>query len=236
MRAVVFQHAAFEGLGSIERWLQRQQAEIVVLPLFAGAAVPATLDDVDLVIAMGGPMSVNDEAELPWLVAEKQFIAMAIAQRVPVVGVCLGAQLIANALGARVYPNGEKEIGWFPVEAAAAPDEPFEFPASMPAFHWHGETFDLPAGARLLASSEGCRHQAFAIGQHVIGLQFHPEMTLSGACLLAEHCHGDLTAAGPFVQQEEAILHADAARFAAGHQLMDRILDHVTKHARSAAA
>ena len=147
--------------------------------------------DVDFVIVMGSPMSVNDETKHPWLVDEKRFIRDCIQTGKPVLGVCLGAQLIASAMGAKVYPNPAKEIGWFPVYAASAENE-FGLPSSMDVFHWHGETFDLPHGARLLARSEACENQAFQFGNRVLGLQFHLETTPEAARQLVEHCRGEL--------------------------------------------
>src|SRR5688572_8821838 len=148
MRAYVLQHVPFEPLGHIEQWLTRAGAHIATVELFASQPLPAVAD-VDLLIAMGGPMSVNDEREYPWLVAEKRLIRDAIEAGRPVLGVCLGSQLIASALGARVYPNHVKEIGWFPVTATHdGSQDVFRFPPSLQVFHWHGETFDLPEGAR----------------------------------------------------------------------------------------
>ena len=121
-------------------------------------------------------MSVNDEAQLPWLRDEKVFIASAIDQNKGVLGICLGAQLIANALGARVYPNTVKEIGWFPVFAEPAQPGTFVFPKSTQAFHWHEETFDLPAGAVHLARSAVCRNQAFQFGTRAVGLRAYPKL------------------------------------------------------------
>ena len=116
MRVHVLQHVPFEGLGSIGPWLQRRGAAISATRFFAGDQLPH-LESLDMLVAMGGPMSVNDEATLPWLQEEKRLIADAIGRGTPVLGVCLGAQLIASALGARVFPNHVKEIGWFPVRA-----------------------------------------------------------------------------------------------------------------------
>ena len=142
MHAHVLQHVPYEDIGSIQPWLAARSATVGYTRFFEGAGLPA-LDGIDLVIAMGGPMSVNDEAELPWLVAEKAFVREAVTRGLPVLGICLGAQLIASALGARVYRNAEKEIGWFPVEAVAGAADGFRFPDSSLVFHWHGETFDL---------------------------------------------------------------------------------------------
>jgi GMP synthase-like glutamine amidotransferase len=130
MRAHYFQHVPFEGLGSIAPWLRRQGYEISKTEFFSSATLPA-LADMDLLIVMGGPMSVNDEHRLPWLVPEKRFLYDAIACGVPVLGICLGAQLIASALGARVYRNREKEIGWFPVRGVPSAEKAtFRFPCS----------------------------------------------------------------------------------------------------------
>ena len=114
-------------------------------------------------------MSVNDEAALPWLAAEKQFVRDVVAQDIPVLGVCLGAQLIASALGARVFRGAVKEIGWFPIRGVSTPTSAFRFPAECLVFHWHGETFDLPENATWLAESAGCANQAFQLKHNVIG-------------------------------------------------------------------
>jgi len=172
---------------------------------------------------MGGPMSVNDEAEFPWLIAEKQAVRDVIARGIPVLGICLGSQLIASALGARVYRNPVKEIGWFPIQRVTSPAQSFEFPQEMTVFHWHGETFDLPPGATHLAKSDGCRHQAFRIGQHVIGLQFHLEMTADALRGMVAHGRSDLTP-GPYVQTESDLLSAPEWQYKSGHRVMDQLL------------
>ena len=122
-------------------------------------------------------MSVNDEDVLDWLRPEKQLVRDAVARGIPVLGVCLGGQLIASALGARVYPGAASEIGWFPVHGVPDVAPSFQFPPEILAFHWHGETFDLPAGAVRLAGSAACENQAFQVGRNVIALQFHLETT-----------------------------------------------------------
>jgi GMP synthase-like glutamine amidotransferase len=164
MNVHVLQHASFEGLGGVAPLLAARKAKITTTRFFDSARPPALppLQGLDLVVAMGGPMSVNNEAELPWLVDEKRFIRDAVQRGTPVLGVCLGSQLIASALGARVYRNAQKEIGWFPVEAVPTSGDgnQFVFPEKLNVFHWHGETFDLPPGAIHLARSAACKHQA----------------------------------------------------------------------------
>jgi GMP synthase-like glutamine amidotransferase len=176
---------------------------------------------------MGGPMSVNDEQTYPWLQAEKKFIAEAIDNGKIVFGVCLGAQLIASSLGAKVFPNRNREIGWFPVERVASKenvDLKNILPDRMEVFHWHGETFDLPAHAVHLARSEGCDNQAFSIGERVLGLQFHLEATPLSVRLLTEKCKNDLVA-GRYIQSATEMLSAPS-RFQCINEVMDRLLDH----------
>ncbi len=225
MRAHYLQHVPFEGLGSIEPWLRAAGYEITSTRLFESADLP-DVSEVDFIIAMGGPMSVNDEREFPWLADEKRFIARCIAAGKPVLGVCLGAQLIASALGAKVYRNAEREIGWLPIEAAAGVGDAFRFPPSVDVFHWHGETFDLPDGAVRLASSAGCRNQAFQVGRAAIGLQFHLETTPESARQIVDHC-GDELVDARYVQSEQQILAAPPQRYAAINSLMADVLSYL---------
>ena len=228
MRAHYLQHVPFEGLGSIEDWLVAAGYEIAPTRLYAAASFPP-LADVDLLVVMGGPMSINDEHEFPWLVAEKRFIGAAIEAGKPVLGVCLGAQLIANTMGARVYPNAVKEIGWFPVESVPADVGPvFRFPPSVEVFHWHGETFDLPPGAVRLARSEACENQAFQLGRSVIGLQFHLETTPASAGEIVAHCRAELVPSR-YVQPEAAILAAEPPKYRAINSLMADVLAFLTR-------
>lgn len=211
MRAHYLQHVAFEGTGIIVPWLTANGFRISHTRFFENPALPAVAD-LDLLVIMGGPMSVNDDADYPWLTAEKQFIANCIAAGKAVLGICLGSQLIASALGARVYRNAQPEIGWFPIEARAAAGGVGTLPAMLEVFHWHGETFDLPAGAELLASSAACRHQAFRIGDNVIGLQCHLESTPETVQELVTHCGAQLTPQA-YVQSAEQILAAGPERY-----------------------
>jgi GMP synthase-like glutamine amidotransferase len=223
MRAHYFQHVEFEGLGSIASWLEAAGYEITNTRLFESANFP-DLKNIDLLVVMGGPMSVNDKDEFPWLVSEKQFIREAINSGKPVLGICLGAQLIAGAAGARVYRNPLKEIGWFPIYGISSEDRSiFSFPPAVEVFHWHGETFDLPSGAICLAKSDGCENQAFQIGKSVIGLQFHLETTSKDAREMVSYCRDELVPA-KYIQTTKEILSVKQERYKSINQLMDNIL------------
>ena len=191
MRILAFRHVPFEGLGLIEASLSARGVGVRYASLYESGALPDIADYHGL-ISLGGPMSVNDD--LPYLRQEMRLIREAIARRQPVLGICLGAQLIASALGAPVRRNPAKEIGWFPIHfTGAASADPLFHGLAQPetVFHWHGETFDLPDGAELLASSGLCHNQAFRIGSTVYGLQFHLEVTpdmIADWCVQDQNC------------------------------------------------
>lgn len=178
MGMLVFRHVPYEHLGLIAPALEAAGLEYEYVDLPPDANRPLDLETARGLIFMGGPMSVNDD--LDYVRREMEVIRQAARGGIPMLGVCLGAQLIAKALGARVYRNVVKEIGWFPVrwrEAAAEDALLAGLPNPATVFHWHGETFDLPEGAVWLASSDACRHQAFRRGENIYGLQFHLEVT-----------------------------------------------------------
>lgn len=228
MRVQILQHVPFEGIGSMAPWLAARGAEVSRTRFFEDPALPRP-EGLDLVIVMGGPMSANDEAELSWLAPEKRFIRRAVEAGAAVLGVCLGAQLLASAFGARVYRNRFKEIGWFPITAVPGPAGTFAFPAECPAFHWHGETFDLPAGAVHLARSTACEHQAFQIGDRALGLQFHLETTPESLKGMTAHCADELVPGQPYIQGAAEMLAVPAGAFAALNGLMDRALAYLTR-------
>jgi len=226
MKIHVLQHVPFEGLGEIGPWLADRRHRLTGTQFFRGDPLPP-LEEVDWLIVLGGPMNVYEYRNHPWLREEKQFLERAIAQKKRVLGICLGAQLIADVLGAKVYQNPEKEIGWFPIQVLPGAASFFDgAPSTLAAFHWHGDTFDLPAGAAWLARSEACRHQAFSVGPHVVGLQFHLEMNASGVAALIEHGRSDITP-GRFVQGEAQMLQSglpDPETKAALHRLLEALI------------
>jgi GMP synthase (glutamine-hydrolysing) len=187
-KVLAFRHVPFEHLGSIVDSLTSRSINCEYVDLYRGGG-PPDIRDACALIFMGGPMSANDD--LPYIRQELDLICDAVSLGKPILGVCLGAQLIAKALGARVYPNTVKEIGYYPAYwTGAAARDPLLGGLTAPeiVFHWHGETFDLPAGAELLASSDACRHQAYRVGQKIYGLQFHLEVTPE---MVADWCEQD---------------------------------------------
>ncbi|MEQ1860871.1 MAG: type 1 glutamine amidotransferase [Chthoniobacteraceae bacterium] len=185
MRVHSLEHAPAEGAGKIREWAAARGHPFASTRLDLGQPLPGD-DAFDLLVIMGGAMNIYQHRDHPWLVAEKQCIARAIGQGKALLGVCLGAQLLADALGARVYQNDHEEIGWLPVRFTDR-EPPFDgFPAEGTVFHWHGDTFELPQGARHIAASEGCANQAFIHGDRVVGLQFHIELTSAAAAAFCE--------------------------------------------------
>jgi GMP synthase-like glutamine amidotransferase len=233
MNLDVLQHAPFEGPGAIEPWAREHGHRIRTTRLFAGEQVPRC-EDVEWLVALGGPMSVHDESEFPWLATEKSLLRELVGAGRRVLGICLGAQLLAAALGARVYRSARREIGWFPVRRrpeAGASALGRAFPTELEAFHWHGESFDLPEGAVPLASSNACPNQGFVFGDCVLALQFHLETTPESVALLAAHCPEDL-AEGPFVQTRETMMSAGEARFRALHSALAAVLEALSESGR----
>jgi len=173
------QHVPFEGLGCIDQWITIKGHSVNYTKLYDNPQFP-TLVEFDWLIVMGGPMGVYDEAIYPWLKKEKEFIRRAIERGKTIVGICLGSQLIAEVLGAKVYPNKQKEIGWFDIQKTEfAKSQPLleQIEEQFTVFHWHGDTFDLPADSERLFSSDVCLNQAFLYKKKVLGLQFHFEVT-----------------------------------------------------------
>ncbi len=207
------QHVPFEGLGSIASWIQQNFHSLTGTRPYLDEEFPP-IEDIDLLVVMGGPMNIYEESQYPWLVAEKRFLDKAISKGRSVLGICLGAQLLASVLGARVYAGENNEIGWFPVETteSAHTSTLFNtFPHSLEAFHWHGDTFNIPQGAKHIARSAGCENQAFVYDEKIVGLQFHLETTIASAQQLINNCADDIVP-GPYIQDARTML-ANKSRF-----------------------
>lgn len=228
MRIHYLQHVPFEDLANIERWADERGHEVSRTLLFAGEGLP-DLDNFDWLIVMGGPMNIYEQDKYPWLVPEKAFIHRAISGDKIALGICLGAQLMADVLGGRVRRNEYREIGWHKVRLTPEAKASKIFgvlPQEFTAFHWHGDTFAIPPGAVHTAESEACRNQAFETGR-AIGLQFHLESSMDSIDHLISNCGDELTD-GVYVQRPKELLsHID--RFSEINGLMDIFLDNIEK-------
>lgn len=226
MRIHALQHVDFEGLGHIGAWIEKQGHPLTLTRLFAGEPLPR-LEAFDRLVIMGGPMNIYEDARYPWLAAERVLIRAAVDAGKSAVGVCLGAQLLADALGSKVFAGANKEIGWWPVRLCANAQDAgllAGLPKQPTVFHWHGDTFDVPPGAVHLAESEGCRSQAFVYDNRVLGLQFHLESTPDTVRSILAHCGHELIPAR-YVQSEAEILAADPALFADVNRMLETLLN-----------
>ncbi|QLE52701.1 glutamine amidotransferase (plasmid) [Nostoc sp. C057] len=181
--AIVIRHLAFEDLGSLTNVLKQQDYKVTYVE--AGLDSLAEINPLtpDLLVILGGPIGAYDEQDYPFIVDEMRLLESRLASDLPTLGICLGAQLMARSLGAKVYPGKEKEIGWAPLELSnAGIDSALAYLAveHTSVLHWHGDTFDLPINSTLLASSAKYQNQAFSWGKSGLALQFHPEVTASG--------------------------------------------------------
>jgi GMP synthase-like glutamine amidotransferase len=225
MRILCIQHEAFEGPGNIARWAEARGHTLQTHTAYDGGVLPQVAD-FDMLLLMGGSMSANDAGQLPWLRAEIVLIRAAMAAGRHILGICLGAQLIAAALDARVHRQAHAEIGWFTVETVnRAAAEHLGLPPAFTAFHWHGETFDLPSGAVHLARSEACANQAFLYGDRVLAFQFHPEANADSVAALIAEC-GHEIGCGQFETPPEKLLNTQ--RLAALDSILFTMLDRFT--------
>lgn len=225
MRIHYLQHVPYESPASIVDWAAEQGHNLTGHHLYRGDAAPMPVAG-DALVVMGGPMSIHDEHEHAWLAPEKRALRAWIDAGKPVLGICLGSQLIAEALGGEVARNRHQEIGWHPIRRsaqAAATTLADLLPAALEVFHWHGETFSLPEGAVLLASSDACENQGFLYRRSVLALQCHLEMDDATARGLIE-ASGHVAAAPPYVQSAAEML-ARPERFAAMRRVLFPLLD-----------
>lgn len=226
MRIACVRHVAFEGPGAIADWAATHGHTLTDVAAVTAAFPP--LSGFDMLLVLGGPMGVYDIVEHPWLIEERAFLASAIDAGKLVLGICLGAQLLADAIGGSVHPGPEREIGWFPVRLSAAGRSSAllsGWPDEFVAGHWHGDTFELPPGVASAASTKLTANQAFvACDGRAVGLQFHLEWTRDALAALAENCADELTGGGAWTRSADELLAADD-RFALSRELLFALLD-----------
>ena len=209
MRLHYIQHNPFEDLANIALWAEDSGHHVSGTKIYAGEMLSGKAD-FDLLVVLGGEMNIYQEDRYPWLAEEKRFIRGAMDGGKTVLGICLGAQLVSDLLGGRVHKNRYREIGWHKTRltSAASYSKAFRgFPDSFMAFQWHEDAFDLPAGAKGLASTAACANQAFELGRNV-GLQFHLEVSRQSISRLIEN-FGDELPPERFVQEREEMLSAE---------------------------
>lgn len=229
MRLHIFQHVPFEGPGIIADWAKKHGWSVSTTRFYEKSARIPSRNEYDMLVIMGGPMSVHDDEIYPWLSAEKKAITKAIIAGKQVLGICLGAQLIAYVLGAGVMDNAAREIGFHQLHwAIEGRSHPVlhDIPEGIEAFHWHGETFSIPGGAIRLAGSEACGNQIFIYDSRVLAVQCHLEMTEQGVRDMIANCGHELVD-GPWIQQEAKIL-AQLPKLAENHRAMEQLLDNWT--------
>ncbi len=228
------QHVSFEGPSIIADYAESNGFTLTATRLFSSETFP-DLNEIDLLVVMGGPMNIYEEEKYPWLPGEKKFIRDAIDAGKAVLGICLGAQLIADVLGARVFPGDVKEIGWFPITLTedGRQADIFRFlPWKFKVFHWHGDTFSIPERSVHLARSAGCPNQGFIYDGRVLGLQFHLESTEVSIQKLVENCKNDIVE-GKYIQSAEEMIFPGIGNFCQINDAMFGILDYLVQAGKS---
>jgi len=204
MKIHILQHVSFEPAGMITDWAKLHRHFLSYSFLFEKEICWPAPNDMDMLVIMGGVMGVYEEDEYDWMLVEKAFIKNAINAKKKVFGVCLGAQFIAESLGAKVFPHTAKEIGWFEVEKVVPHKLTQKLPQTFTTFHWHGDTFNLPDNAIHLFKTEGCEQQGFVYNDHVAGLQFHMEVKEDLLNGMTENERAELVK-DKYVQTEEEV-------------------------------
>lgn len=232
MHITILQHLPHEGPGSIADWATERGHTQRIHHLYQNEALPKPAD-FDLLVVLGGDMSVHDQTEHPWLAPERELIQASLDAGKPVVGICLGAQQIALTLGAAVYPNDQREVGFWPIRKTA---DVLPLPDEINVLHWHGDTFDLPPDTTLFAASAGCRNQMFLAADGLaLGLQCHIETT---AGMVEDFCREDAAYLIPPAgqgrwMQDAARMRAETAAYPAMRSALFALLDSFTQHART---
>ncbi len=227
MKIHIMQHASFEGPGYLTKWAEQNNHTISTTHLYLKEKLP-NLNDLDLLIVLGGPHSANDVDNIAWLEYGLNFIKDAIEEGKAVLGFCLGAQLVAKALNSKVYPGKSPEIGWFPImfnKHKLSKELRQILPEYITSFLWHGETFDIPKGAEGFASTPATPNQAFIYRDRVIGLQFHPETTVYSVEDFIENL-GDAIQEGRYIQPI-GVIRKGSAHIVENNKLIGNLLSYL---------
>jgi GMP synthase-like glutamine amidotransferase len=224
MKILCLKHIAFEGPGAFALWAQSRGHELEVFAVYQNAPLPS-METFDALLVMGGPMNIYEDAIYPWLPRETSYIRGAITAGKHVIGICLGAQLIAHALGASVTPGAHKEIGWFPIHRNHNCPEALPFPEELRVLHWHGDAFEIPADAKPIALSEACANQGFLYRDRVLALQCHLEMTPQSLALLIVACSNELVDDAPTIQDATTMLAEPQATYEHMQNVLFKMLD-----------
>jgi GMP synthase (glutamine-hydrolysing) len=221
-------HVPFEGPGVIADWASKQNHSLTFTRFYENDPLPDPTQ-IDMLLIMGGPMNVFDFHIHAWMQDEIDWVREFIEAGKPILGICLGAQIIAASLGVDVYPGKEREIGWYNLQFLPSLGD-FriwkDLPATRKVFHWHGDTFPIPGGAIRIAESQAFPNQGFIYNAKVLALQFHLEVTSQGVRDLVDNCRGELVP-GPFIQSETEIL-GESRYYKPNHKLMFQLLDYLS--------
>ena len=223
MKILCLKHIAFEGPGTIALWAQARGHELAIESVFQNRPLPSP-ETFDALLVMGGPMNIYEDVIYPWLTREKAYIRSAIAAGKHVIGVCLGAQLIAHVLGAKVTAGEHKEIGWFPIQPSANCPATLPLTGELRVLHWHGDTFEIPQGAHAIAHSAACANQGFLYRDRVLALQCHLEMTPQSLALLIAACSTELVDA-PYIQDAATMQAESEATYEEMQAVLFEMLD-----------
>lgn len=225
MRIHILQHVPYESPGSITDWAEEKGFPVTYSRFFENTQLPSP-EDIDLLVIMGGPMNIYENDKFPWLTQEKACIQNCLSAKKKILGICLGSQLLADALGSKVFRNKEKEIGWFPIyKNGNHPALDLFHEGDITAFHWHGDTYEIPKNAEPLFYSEATKNQGFVYENRVFALQFHWEIQAESLEELIKHAHSDLTS-GRYVQSPEKMLN-HASGFTASKNYLQDLLDYI---------
>lgn len=230
MKLHYLQHEPYEGLYLIEEWADKNRMELSSTKFYENDKLP-DMKDFDFLVIMGGSMSTYEDNKFKWMKEEKKFIEKAINKNKAVLGICLGSQLLADVLGAKVYKNRYKEIGWLPVyKKNIDMSETIikNFPDKLVCLQWHGDTFDIPGDAIHFATSEACENQAFIYNDRVLALQFHIETSMESIDGLVKNCGRELkNKENKFIQNETEINILSKHFIPKANEVLTGILDNI---------